>query len=179
MDFSTMLADVCVIKPSYALMRRAYDDYRTDSAPCKAGVTNQCAVRMSVALLRCGFSLDAFRPQNRVHRNRSACRLDVPHVLGAQELANYLRQIWGPPEQFRGRTLHNAQTSLQNRRGIIYFNNCFRRARGGPMVGDHIDLWTGTQYYNQIIHVGAGGDARAGASLFTRADAVWFFPLPG
>ena len=114
-----------------------------------------------------------------VHRNRPACRLTVLHVLGAQELANYLRQRWGAPEQFRGATLPNARTSLRSHRGIVYFNNCFRRERGGPMVGDHIDLWTGTQYYNQIIRIGAGGDARTGASLFDRADAVWFFPLPG
>ena len=178
-DFSVMLVNMCVVKPSYALMQRAYDDYRIDSAPCKSGVTNQCAVRMSVALLRCGFSLDAFQPQARVHRNRPVCQLSVPHVLGAQELASYLRQMWGVPEQFRGAALASAQTSLQGRRGVIYFNNCFRRERGGPMVGDHIDLWTGTQYYNQIIHIGAGGDARAGSSLFDRADAVWFFLLPG
>jgi hypothetical protein len=178
-DFSTMLTNMCVVKPLYTQMQRAYDDYRLDSAPCKAGVTNQCAVRMSVALERCGFSLDAFQPQNRVHRNRRSCQLTVPHVLGAEELASYLRQMWGGPEQFRGGTLQNAQTSLQFRRGIIYFNNCFRRGSGGPMVGDHIDLWTGTQYYNQIIHVGAGGDARAGTSLFDRADAVSFFLLPG
>ena len=132
---------------------------------------------MSVALLRCGFSLDAFQPQARVHRNRPACQLSVPHVLGAQELANYLRQLWGAPEPFRGATLSIAQSSLQGRRGVIYFNNCFRREQGGPMVGDHIDLWTGNQYYNQIIHIGAGGDARAAASLFDRADAVWFFLL--
>lgn len=178
-DFSKMLTDMCVEKPSYRLVQRAYDDYCIDSAPCKAGVRNQCAVRMSVALVRCGFSLDAFQPRRRVHRNRPACRLTIPHVLGANELANYLRRIWGAPEQFRGATLRNAQTRLHCRRGVIYFNNCFRRERGGPMVGDHIDLWTGTQYYNQIIHVGAGGDARAGSPLFDRADAVWFFPLPG
>ena len=178
-DFSTMLANVCVEKPSYEPVRRAYDDYRVDPAPCKAGVTNQCAVRMSVALLRSGFSLDAFQPRNRVHQGRRACQLTVPHVLGAQELANYLRQIWGSVEQFRGATLSNAQTALNGRRGILYFNNCFRREQGGAMVGDHIDLWTGTQYYNQIIHVGAGGDARAGSPLFNRADAVWFFPFSG
>ena len=46
------------------------------------------------------------------------------------------------------------------------------------MTGDHIDLWTGERYYNQMIHVGAGGDAAASAPLFGRADALWFFPLP-
>ena len=114
--------------------------------------------------------------------HRLACIATALHVNSpsrtclAQELANYLRQLWGAPEQFRGATLSTAPSSLQGRRGVIYFNNCFRREQGGPMVGDHIDLWTGNQFYNQIIHLGAGGDAPA-ASLFDRADAVWFFLL--
>ena len=102
-----------------------------------------------------------------------------PSRARAQELAEYLRRMWGEPVRFQGGTLHNVQTTLQHCRGVVYFNNCFRRAHGGQMAGDHIDLWTGTQYYNQIIHVGAGGDAHASSPLFNRADAVWFFQLPG
>lgn len=172
-----MLANACVIKPSYALMQQAYQDYRTDSAPCKAGVTNQCAVRMSVALERCGFSLDAFTPANRVHRNRTSCRLTIPHVLGAEELINYLKRMWGAPREFRGATLAGAAAAIAGQRGVIYFNNCFTRKGSEHRTGDHIDLWTGDKYYNQIIHVGAGGDAGARAALFDRADRIWFFPL--
>ncbi|MCW5959343.1 MAG: hypothetical protein KIS76_04220 [Pyrinomonadaceae bacterium] len=171
------LVNYCVTKPSYQLMNRAYQDYLVDSAPCKAGVTNQCAVRMSVALERCGFSLSAFDPQNRVHSGRARCLLDVPHVLGANELARYLSRFWGAPERFNGSAASSAGESLNGRTGVIYFDNCFRREAGGPKTGDHIDLWTGTQYYNQIIHVGAGGDAGAGTGLFGRSEAIWFFPL--
>ncbi len=174
------LVNYCAVRPGYLHMQRAYEDYRIDSAPCKGGVTNQCAVRMSVALERCGFSLSAFTPPNRVHRGRRSCAMDVPHVLGANELARYLERLWGGPERFRGEAGHKAATSLNNRHGIIYFNNCFRRnSTDTTMRGDHIDLWNGSQYYNQIIHVGAGGDAGAGAGLFGRADQVWFFPLSG
>ena len=159
-------------------MNRGYQDYIIDSAPCKAGVTNQCAVRMSVALERCGFSLSAFDPPNRVHSGRSRCHLDRPHVLGAKELARYLSRMWGEPEKFRGSAAHSANETLAERRGVIYFNNCFKRKKTDTVrKGDHIDLWTGSQYYNNIIHVGAGGDARSGARLFRRSDAVWFFPL--
>lgn len=167
----------CVIKPSYRLMYQAYQDYLIDSAPCKAGVRNQCAVRMSVALERCGLSLSAFQPQRRVHRNRRSCQLPTPHLLGAAELARYLRGLWGVTHTFRGVTLDEADDNLAGQQGIIYFNNCFRRERGGAKVGDHIDLWTGSQYFNQVIHVGAGGDAGADATLFDRADQVWFFRL--
>ena len=45
----------CVVRPQYAFLQRAYDDYRTNSTPCRRGVTNQCAVRMSIALGRSGF----------------------------------------------------------------------------------------------------------------------------
>jgi hypothetical protein len=178
-DFSTMLTNRSIIKPSFALMQQAYEDYRADPAPCKGGFENQCAVRMSVALLRCGFSLDAFQPQNHVHRNRRPCRLTVPHVLRAAELGNYLMQIWGAPELYRGATLGDARRRTQYRAGVIYFNDCFSREENGPRVGDHIDLFTGKAYYNQILRLGAGGDAGSETSLFDRANEVWFFPLPG
>ena len=159
-------------------MEQAYRDYRLDSAPCKAGVRNQCAVRMSVALERTGFDLLGFPRQDRVHFGRTRCDLDLRHVLGAHELARYLEQSWGRTNVYRRQTLGDAFDSLSGRRGIIYFNNCFKRKRSDTSRrGDHIDLWTGSQYYNQVIHVGAGGDAGAGARLFRRADQVWFFQL--
>jgi hypothetical protein len=171
------LANYCALKPSYQLMKRAYEDYKMDSAPCKAGVTNQCAVRMSVALERCGFSLNAFDPIRRVHRGRSRCQLDIQHLLGANELARYLTRLWGAPERYAGNAAHNAAAVLGTRTGVIYFDNCFRRAGQSQKRGDHIDLWNGTTYYNTIIHVGAGGDATANTPLFGRSQAVWFFPL--
>jgi hypothetical protein len=175
-DFA-VLTNTSVLHPSYVLMLAAYNDYLIDSGPCKAGITNQCAVRTSVALVRCGFSLDAFNPRRRVHRGRRRCVLPHPHIVGAHELARYLARMWGEPERFVGRSVNSARDRLLGRTGVVYFNDCFRRAAGGPQTGDHIDLWTGQNYYNQIIRVGAGGDAGAGASLFERADAVWFFPL--
>lgn len=171
------LVNACYMRPPFQLMKRAYDDYRIDSAPCKGGVTNQCAVRMSVALERCGFSLDAFTPQQRVHRNRPACHLSVPHVLGANELVRFLRGMWGTPEIWRGGQTTSAEEAMRPRTGVVYFDNCFTRSGQEHRTGDHIDLWNGTQYYNQLIHVGAGGDASAGARLFRLAEEVWFFPL--
>ncbi len=171
------LVDACYMKPPFQFMKMAYEDYRIDSAPCKAGVTNQCAVRMSVALERSGFSLDAFDPARRVHRGRPACQLSVQHVLGARELIRYLRNLWGPPERFRGRSVNTAAAAIAGRNGIVYFDNCFTREGEETATGDHIDLWNGSTYYNQIIHVGAGGDARAGTPLFGRSQEVWFFPL--
>ncbi len=172
------LVRVCLARPTYMLMERAYHDYVLDSAPCKnPGIDNQCAVRMSVALGRCGCDLIGFPNRRRVHSGRPTCQLDIEHVVGARELADHLVRVLGPPQRFGERQADDARATLANRRGIIYFNNCFRREAGGPMVGDHIDLFDGSRYYNEIIGVGAGGDARRAADLFHRADQVWFFPL--
>lgn len=173
-----MLVDQCVIRPRYQHMRTAYDAYRVDSAPCKAGVTNQCAVRMSIAMVRSGLDFLGFANQRRVHRGRRSCRITIPHVLGANELARYLTQILGQPRRFSRAQAEGAQQTLSGQRGVIYFDNCFTRRGQTRKVGDHIDLWTGSQYYNQIIRVGAGGDAGAEARLFRLADGgVWFWPL--
>jgi hypothetical protein len=136
----SFLTTLCLFKPSFQLMQAAYQSYVVDSAPCKAGITNQCAVRMSVALERCGFSLCAFQNPERIHRGRRSCRLAIQHLVGAHELARYLAAVWGEPQRFQGPTQSSASGSLGGRTGIIYFNNCFRRGSGGPNTGDHIDL---------------------------------------
>lgn len=171
------LVNMCVMRPAYDRMQQAYEDYRRDRAPCKASVTNQCAVRMSVALERCGFSISGFEPAARVHRGRAACRLAIPHVLGADELQRYLRRVMGRFEEFPRGRVGSAQASVTGRRGIVYFNNCFQRTAGGPSTGDHIDLWNGSAYYNMLLDVSAGGGVAAGASLFGRSDMITFFPL--
>lgn len=172
------LATVCYVKPPFHLLRQAYEDYRSDSQPCKAGAINQCAVRMSVALERCGISFDAFEPRHRVHRGRSRCRLSVPHVLGARECIRYLRRLWGQPERFRGNDVNSAADSIAGRTGIVYFDNCFTRRGSETRSGDHIDLWNGSNYYNQLIHVSAGGEVPSATPLFGRSDEVWFYHLP-
>jgi hypothetical protein len=186
------LVEKCVVKPSGNLMDQAYQDYvdhsekptaqsiKEASSPCKdPSVKNQCAARMSVALARCGFDLNGFPNQRRVHRNRHICRLSIPHVVGAKELADFLTTALAPPLKFFGKTLSSAAESIKDQWGIIYFNNCFHRDtdKEGVSTGDHIDFWDGEKYYNQYIHVSAGGTASASSPLFKKADQVWFFPL--
>ncbi len=204
----TMLANRCMMRPTWALMSHAYNQYKHPGfGVCWAGsgldeddedafdrrgrprnirYRNQCAVRMSVALERCGFSLNAFGSRldarsnrgrgRRVHRGRGSCRLDVPHVLGAAELARYLDAMWSATQEFRGRRgSRDAFATLSGRRGIIYFNDCFRRRNGS--AGDHIDLWDGSEYWNQKLGISAGGGLEASTNLFNRSNAVKFFVL--
>jgi len=175
MEFNP-LVQFCVERPGFHFMRRAFEDYRVDKAPCKGNIPNQCAVRTSVALARCGCDLSGFGDQRRVHRGRASCRLACEHVVGARELAVHLRSFL-PEQRFAGRLVATARSALANRTGIIYFDNVFARERGGPQTGDHIDLWDGQNYYNELLGIGAGGNARSTTDLFSRAGEVWFFTL--
>ncbi len=171
-----VLADYSTMFPPYFLMERAFDDYKLDSKPAGAHPTNQCAIRMSIALGRSGFSLSAFPVP---HRVKTTTHLPVPYVMGANELAEYLKTLWGYPVVFRS-NLNTVTRELSNRKGIIYFNNCFHRSEDpeGSRQGDHIDLWNGSHYYNQLYNIRAGMEDRLSSGpLFTRSNSVWFFEL--
>jgi Type VI secretion system (T6SS), amidase effector protein 4 len=185
-DFSP-LTDMCVVRPRWKLMQRAYDDYATDRRPCRTTiegnpVENQCAVRMSIALERCGFDLAGFgrlRDHNdprRIHRGRATCQVDVPHVLAADELHRFLDATLGFSDDYRGRQLAGAKAALQGRFGIIYFNNCFQRSGQVGRRGDHIDLWDGAETYNQK-QGGSTGPEGTDARMFSNADRIRFVPL--
>jgi hypothetical protein len=172
----------CVMSPQYRLMERAYNDYRANSRPCQRGATNQCAVRMSIALYRAGFGLESFPRRDRVHSGNGNCETNgAAHVLGALELARFLREALGDPQTFsparRGRGCAAAFNEIRPAHGIVYFNNCFRREGEATAQGDHIDLFNGAQYFNQILRPRAAGDETTGGDLFGRADGVWFWPL--
>ena len=172
----------CVARPQYSLLERGYNDYRSNSRPCQRGATNQCAVRMSLALGRAGFGLESFTPRTRVHSGNGACQTNgLEHVLGALELATYLERSLGAPQNWRERTPNGGcafvYALIQGQTGILYFNNCFTREGSTVRQGDHIDLFNGRQYFNEIIHPRAGGDETTGGSLFGRADGVRFWRL--
>ena len=175
--FDNYIIDQCVVRPSFRNMKEAYEDYViSDSAPCKANIRNQCAVRMSIALARCGFSLDGFPDQSRIHAGRSRCHLALPHVVGAHELARYLKTVWGISDFYEGVDCINALTDLEQRRGVLYFNDVFTRDNGTK--GDHIDLWDGQYFYNYYLKVTVGGSSGYDITrMFRKANKLWFFEL--
>jgi hypothetical protein len=162
------LADYSIVKPEYYMMERAFDDYRGNTHPAGPVPKNHCAIRMSLALGRCGFSFHAFPNQHRVLKHLH--ELPFPVVMGARELAEYLRILWGRGEVFKT-NMGNIASRLGGRKGIVFFENCSK-------PGDHIDLWNGKKYYNDIINVPAHlGDRIPHTQLFNRSDQVWFFAL--
>lgn len=171
-----LLVDHCVERPSFRLLRMAYDAYRGDSQPCKRGITNQCAIRLSIALFRCGIDLTG--RDSLLHTGARRCGTTIPHLAGANSLARILCDILGTPQRFTHQHRALARERLQGQTGIVYFDNCFTRDGAAAKLGDHIDLWTGDHSFNQLIHVGAGGDAGPSARLFSEADdGVWFWQL--
>jgi Type VI secretion system (T6SS), amidase effector protein 4 len=162
---------------SFSLLQAVYETYRTDGHPCKnPSIHNQCAVRMSLALGRNGFSFENFHDQPRIHHGRTDCQLgDEPHLVGADELHRFIMQMWDAGQRDSGSEIRSRIAGLP---GIIYFNNCFARTEGGARTGDHIDLWNGSQIYNQVLGISAGGSVAAGTDLFSRASFVRFFWLP-
>ena len=173
----SLLSPVRVARPAMGNLRRAFNAYRLDSQPCKRRrMPNQCAIRLSIALYRSGFHLNGITGP--VHHSPRSCHLSIPHVAGANQLASYLQRKLGTPTKFRHQDHASAVRQLQGQQGIIYFDNCYRRRGRSAKQGDHIDLWVGDRYFNQILHVSAGGNSRPDAHLFEQADGgVWFWPL--
>lgn len=166
-----------IARPSYFKLKDYFDEYLSDSQPCKFGYKNQCAIRLSLALSKCGMTFERFTDQKRIHQGRKDCKLgDVPHIVGAEELKDFLAGVWDTGLKDKSSVMRD---KILFTRGIIYFNDCFKRGEDDPGTsGDHIDLWTGTKYYNQVLGISAGGNARAKTDLFSRANCVQFFWLP-
>ncbi len=187
---------IFVLRPNYELMRQAYDSYQThaDYGVCpRIGESgNNCAVRLSIALNRCGsITFDYFGSNfdsrwnrgrsNRVHYGTSGsnnCGLELPHVPGAAELARHVRAIWGTTCEVY-RDTGRAPAAMAGRHGIVFFEDCFHRSTdsAGENTGDHIDLWDGTEFWNIKLGKSAGGGLESDAPLFSAASEVWFMPL--
>jgi hypothetical protein len=132
--------------------------------PCKdsEGVShfeNQCAIRMSVCLVRSGVRLDSFRGAFcwfGHHRE---------HALRAEEVAAWLDSPLAdfvPSADIAKSSAGPISSSLYaGRRGIVLFRNFW----GTGQQGDHIDLWDG----EKMSH--GNGD------YFERSQEVWFWDL--
>ena len=100
-------------------------------SPCSGGFTNQCAIRMGVALEASGLDTTSF--------DGARCWSgDSPaHILRAEELARWLalRSDVGRLTRY---TRQKTAANFMGKRGIIFIKD-------GWGAGDHIDLWDGIQ----------------------------------
>jgi hypothetical protein len=113
-----------------------------------------CAIRMSIALLRCGMTIPG--ASMRVH----AGKLKGQRIEQRQHrLSDALKFLWGQPEVYDSEKA--AKDGIGSRSGVVSF---FRIA-GGP--GGHIDL----------IHPGPYGFLECARSCFFGCWEIWFWPL--
>lgn len=94
---------------------------------------NQCAIRMGVALHRCGFSFDEYKGV------KCWFKCSEPHILRVEELVEYLSETLGEPLELKGFNHHQFKEITNGGKGIVAFINFWGRG----LQGDHLDLFDG------------------------------------
>lgn len=120
----------------------------------KVAFKDTCAVRMSLALGRCGVPLPGASM-----RGKAGAANGLRIEPRQQKLSDILASIWGKPEVYRSE--QNARAGIGQRRGVI----SFFRIGGEP--GGHIDL----------ILPGPHAWAECVRSCFFECSEIWFWSL--
>jgi hypothetical protein len=110
------------MRPSFSQL---WLNYPTENHPCDGPWGNQCAIRMSIALIASGLDLNTYTEPMCAHG----------HARGAESLANYLYRRIARPRMMTGTEFNQV---VAQKTGIVFFKNIVG-FRGGE--GDHIDLW--------------------------------------
>ncbi|MCQ3001637.1 type VI secretion system amidase effector protein Tae4 [Pseudomonas syringae] len=146
-------------KPSFINLWNGYPPYPGPAA-CDGPWSNQCAIRMSIALCA-----ERTLPVNSSTYTEPRC--SHGHARGAESLANWLwkKKQLGPPKIYTNSPAD--RLSLINKTGIIFYKDFYYQPNDpdGSPSGDHIDLWN------------RGLTASKGSDYFVRAKAVWFWEL--
>lgn len=124
--------------------------YPAELAPCDQGWSNQCAIRMSIALEGAGFKLTDYK-------QGPTCKHG--HARGAQSLGDYLWSQIRPPKVSKSTSLGRSRTHQKT--GVIVFKD-IDGFQGGR--GDHIDLWNRTGTIT--------------GEYFDAAQETWFWEIP-
>jgi hypothetical protein len=101
--------------------------------------SNQCAIRVSHALKKCGVTFKSYPAKRKcwVHPSDD-------HVLAAKELADWLElQPFVGCKKAEVITGEDWRDKVVGRTGIICFEDYY--APSGGSGGDHIDLWNGSR----------------------------------
>lgn len=119
-----------MIKPSFS---RLWSAYSSQNHSCSMTLPNQCAIRMSRALIAAGCPSNTFK-------NTQYTGKVCPHgyARGAQDLAAYLRRAWGDRNKGWAKP-GSVPSDASGVRGLI----CFMNIPGFGGQG-HIDLWNGS-----------------------------------
>ncbi len=135
-----------------------WDNHPYPLSPCSTThFTNQCAIRMGVALEKSGIdtkSFDKMYPNRRCYKN---LHHNPKHILAAQELANWIKSnemTFGKVQKFK----NVSSANFVGKKGIVFIMN-------GWGSTDHIDIWDGQ-------------DLKGGTpQYFSLGESVWFWKL--
>jgi hypothetical protein len=112
--------------PSPAAILREYRRFRgVHGRPCQRPITNQCALRMSVALMRLDIGFHFEGSIEYTHRGGGSCGVEVPHNAGAQRLFDHMQTFWNFTRYRKGRngmTANEIYRAVSGRSGVIFFN---------------------------------------------------------
>ena len=115
----------------------------TDPKSKKEEYENQCAIRLSEALLKSGISLKGYKGSTCEN-----CSLDEKHALVAAQLAMFIKTGGLNIKDMASAAVLTGATFLdyvKGKTGIIYFEDYWPRQGEsrdhGPRTGDYIDLW--------------------------------------
>jgi Zn-finger nucleic acid-binding protein len=136
--------------------------------------TNECAIKMSLALSGAGVNMDICRKtkcdfQKRGHKN---------HIIRAQELADWLATptMLGNPKTFvqpkiktKEEYAKTAYLNMVNKKGIVFFQDFYAPTPQSSNTGDHIDVWN--------IHMMSGDPNGDRINYFQRTPHIWFWEI--
>lgn len=110
-----------------------------DGNPPK-GYSNQCAIKISLTLQLSGVDMSSFTGATVVVERRKL-------AIRAEELAKWLRKkrIEGISTATKIPNGDDWQSSIKNKKGILFFANYWLRDGEKTPSGDHIDLWNGSR----------------------------------
>lgn len=189
-----------VLSPKASDMLREYRKLRVvKGKPCGQKITNQCAIRMSVALMSCdiGFHFDKSKIKHMHSGNHPACGHffrhakalrghPVPHNSGAERLFDYLNTIWSFQKFSKtgsgAKTPEQIRDAIADKPGIVFFKDCFIR-KADRTKGDHIDFWDGSHVMNDLLSYNEPeerdpSDTRSSFRWFRNSEKeIWFYPI--
>lgn len=179
--------------PSAARLRREYGRFvEFGGKPCQSGghdgngITNQCAIRLSIALGRAdiGFHMNAARGVHLiVHRaGHPACggHIEVGHDARAQRIFNHISSFWNFTTYriTREQTGASVYDQLAGQPGIVFFDNIgTATATAG---GDHIDFFDGHRIMNDELNYAAPGEPRGrnpNSTFAATRTAIYFLRI--
>jgi len=162
-----------------------WDNHPTDDGPCskdgKSNFSDQCAIRIGVALAKSGYDVTKLQ---RAGKPRFCWHHPAKdgHVLAAEELANALDRTRIPGVSATTKIKPGAgyADKLDGKKGIIFFKDYW--ARGGETThrsGDHIDLWNGSRLteLSSYFRVQCGISWDGIWSDFSKSKEVWFWEI--